>query len=205
MKLTLTLCFFLMTLMAATQTLAAPSRILQCLGQEELELHKSKNTGPVYELNQKLVNQIATIPNLVVSDKNIQTICHHKEYGPSLSLIRLMLIEGGDIFDIKKDAIGHGLAIGQLASFVEQAPHIMFNYLSQIQALMPSAHCLTDELPEVQFFYDRYKYLEGDLNGKQLMKDTKRLDKIFKGLNRIDLIIKRCNDRAAKAAKSSKK
>ncbi len=198
MKLTLTLCFFLIL---ATKTMAAPSRILQCLGQEELMLHKTKNTGPVYNLNQTLVNQIATIPNLVVSDRDIKIICENKDYGPSLSLIRLMLLEGRSIFSIKKDAVGHGLAIGQLGTFVEQSPHIMFNYLNEVQALMPTAHCLTDEIPEVQFFYDRYMFLEEDLNGRQLLKDKKRLNAIFKKINHLDRIIKNCKARAAKQKK----
>lgn len=200
MKLTLTLCFFLIM---TAKIMAAPSRILKCLAQEELQLHKSKNTGPVYNLNQTLINQIATIPDLIVSDDKIEVICHHKDFGPSLSLIRLMLLEGRKIFSIKKEAVGHGLAIGQLGTFVEQSPHIMFNYLSEVQALMPTAHCLTDEVPAVQFFYDRYKYLESDLKGEQLIKDKERLNDIFINLNHLDKIIKRC--KAKKEAKEKAK
>lgn len=201
MKLTLTLCFFLVTLITPLTIQAAPSPILKCLGKEELMLHKTKNTGPVYYLNQTLVNHIATIPNLEVSAKNVRIVCHHPEFGPSLSLIRLILLDGGKIFNIKKDAVGHGLAVGQLGSFIEQAPHIMFNYLSEIQALMPTATCLTEEIPEVQYFYDRYKYLEGDLSGNQLMSDKLKIDRLFRGLNHIDRMIKRCKARANKKNK----
>lgn len=198
MKLTLILCFFFATLFAPTHILAVPSPILRCLAKEELMLHKSKNTGPVYYLNQTLVNHIATIPNLEVSAKTVKIVCHHPDYGPSLSLIHLMLLGGRHIFNIKKDSVGHGLAVGQLQALIEKAPHIMFNYLNKIQAIMPTAHCLTKEIPEVQFFYDRYKYLEGDLNGKQLIKDKVRLNRIFKKINHIHLMINHCKSRANK-------
>ena len=123
MKLTLTLCFFLLFSKLA---LAVPSPILACLAQEELNLHKSKNTGPVYNLNQTLVNQIATIPNLKLSRENLDLVCSNKLYGPSLSLLRLIILEGKKIFSIKKGSAGHGLAMGQLGTFVETSPHIMF-------------------------------------------------------------------------------
>ena len=188
MKLTLTLCFFFLSLKA----FCAPSEILVCLGDEELKLHKSKNMGPIYNLNQTLVNQIATIPNLVVSRKNTLEICHNKDFGPSLSLLRLILLKGGSIFNIKKNVAGHGLAVGQLGTFVESAPHIMFNYLNEIQALMPYAYCLSNEVPEVQYFYDRYKYLEEDLNGGQLLKDKKKVKAIFKKIKNLDKVIENC-------------
>ena len=202
MKLTLTLCFFLLFSKLA---LAVPSPILACLAQEELNLHKSKNTGPVYNLNQTLVNQIATIPNLKLSRENLDLVCSNKLYGPSLSLLRLIILEGKKIFSIKKGSAGHGLAMGQLGTFVETSPHIMFDYLNEIQALMPYAHCLTDEIPEVKYFYDRYKYLEQDLNGYQLIQDKNKIDRIFIGLSKMDQILKSCKARAKKLAEEEEK
>jgi hypothetical protein len=193
MKLTLTLCFFFVI---SAKVIAAPSPILVCLAQEELALHKSKNHGPVYNLNQTLVNQIAMIPKLIVSQENINRICHNKKYGPSLSLLRLILINDGNIFTIKKDSAGHGLAVGQLGSFIESAPHIMFDYLNEIQALMPYAQCLKDEIPEVQYFYDRYKYLEEDLSGNQLIQNKDKLNAIFKKLNQLEEVIDNCRKKA---------
>ena len=68
----------------------------------------------------------------------------------------------------------------------------MFNYLNEIQALMPYAYCLSNEVPEVQYFYDRYKYLEEDLNGGQLLKDKKKVKAIFKKIKNLDKVIENC-------------
>ncbi len=183
---------------------SAPSEILTCLGKEELQLHKSKNTGPVYNLNQTLVNQIATIPNLVISAENTREVCQNKDFGPSLALLRLILLEGGSLFTIKKNVVGHGLAVGQLGTFIESAPHIMFNYLNEVQALMPYAYCLTNEVPEVQYFYDRYKYLEEDLNSPQLLKDKSKVNGIFKKIKNLDKIIKSCKKTAEALEKKAR-
>ncbi|MBC97271.1 MAG: hypothetical protein CME63_05945 [Halobacteriovoraceae bacterium] len=197
MKLTLTLCFFLLLSFSALH--AAPSPILICLGQEELQLHKTKNKGPVYNLNQTLINKLATIPNIIVSKKHTEMICNNKDYGPSISLLRLILLEGKSLFKIKKNVAGHGLAVGQLGNFIESAPHIMFDYLNEVQGLMPTAYCLTTHIPEVQFFYDRYKYLEEDLSGFQLIEDKNRLDQIFKKMKRVDIIMDQCKKKKSKA------
>ena len=75
----------------------------------------------------------------------------------------------------------------------------MFDYLNEVQGLMPTAYCLTTHIPEVQFFYDRYKYLEEDLSGFQLIEDKNRLDQIFKKMKRVDIIMDQCKKKKSKA------
>ena len=52
-----------------------PNPLLVCLGKEELKIHKSKIEGPIYKLNQELINQLARANNVSVRMDVIREVC----------------------------------------------------------------------------------------------------------------------------------
>lgn len=190
MKLTLLLCFF--SSIIFTSAHAKVGALMKCLGHEEYRLHKTKTTGPIYNLNQTFINEISTIPNIILTENHFNEVCHSTEFGPSVALLRLMLTEGRSAFGLEKVEDGMALAQGQLNTLIDSAPHLFFKYLNQIEASLPHAHCLTQNIPEVKFYYERYQFLESEVSGQSLMKNKNKIKKIFRKLKGLDRMISQC-------------
>ena len=77
-------------------------QLLACLGQEEGRIHQGKITGPVYELNQLFVNELAMIKIPLVRSKYIKQICSAQDFSPAVTFLKLLLIKGMDIFELPK-------------------------------------------------------------------------------------------------------
>ncbi|MCF8059503.1 MAG: hypothetical protein K9K67_09415, partial [Bacteriovoracaceae bacterium] len=166
-------------------------------GQEELKIHRSKSTGPAYYLNQVFINELATIYGLTLKPKVLADVCQKGLFSPSVNLLRILLLDGRDAFEIPKEAnLGGaaGLATSSLESFIEEAPHLFFNYLSKLQAMAPNAPCLEKEIPEIAYFMERYKWLEDMVGTRKLITDKEKINAIFRKLLRFDDIIKNCKN-----------
>lgn len=190
MKLTLTLCLLMSFI--PSSLFGKASELLKCLGREEYRLHKNKIRGPIYNLNQTFINELSMIPNIVLDAQKRTQVCHSREYGPSVSLLRLMLTKGRQFFHLEKTASGQSLGKKQLDDLLSRSPHIFFKYLNQIEAGLPHAHCLIQSIPEVQYFYDRYKFLEAEISSTNLISEKDKIKKIFAKLKNLDQIAKKC-------------
>ena len=85
---------------------AQASTVLKCLGREELQLHRKRDIGPRYTLNQVFLNKLSS--NAIdIKKKYSDQICSTKSKRPSLILLKILLLKQIDIFDIKinKDRI----------------------------------------------------------------------------------------------------
>ena len=57
---------------------AVENELLKCLGAEEKRMHLTKDLGPVYDLNQKLIAEMIQIPNAQINSADTKDICTHK-------------------------------------------------------------------------------------------------------------------------------
>lgn len=170
--------------------------ILVCLGQEEKYFHDKKITGPRYNLNQIFINDLAAIKDVRLGPKFLERICRSGSQNVSLSLLMGLLIEretlfilnmqqdeSVSIFEMRKSAID---------VLLNDSPHIFFRYIAELQSQTPFPHCLTSKIPDLKYFTEKLKYLEGDIPIEQIINDKRRFRSIFEKLKDYETIYKEC-------------
>lgn len=170
--------------------------ILTCLGQEELKLHKNHQLGPVYILNQTLINELAAIGQVPIKKKYLQDICEAKRLPISVRLIESILIERDNMFITERqpDETEHFLKmrLSNLDTLINETPHILYRYLAALQAQTPYPHCLNEKIPHLKEFTHRMRHLEEDFPIEKLMSDKKVLRSIFSRLRNYSTILQEC-------------
>ena len=176
-------------------SIAAPlNPLIECLGKEELKLHKSKKTGPVYKLNQLFLNDLVSAGDISLKEKYFKRVCINPKFTPSVDLMREILISD-DIFILSKEVINVSIRNFQLSTIEEikrVIPHIFFSYLSSLQAQTATPNCLTKYIPELKYFQDQFKYLESELETSPLLNEKKKILNIFDALTRFPEIKRKC-------------
>ena len=171
------------------------NKLILCLAKEEEVIHQGKSTGPIYKLNQTLVNKLIIASDLHVKDFYVDKICESKIYSPSLKLLHFLLTEGISIFNKgtsndPQDPFVFQLQVGK--ELAQEAPDIFFRFLSGLQSVTPLPKCLETEIPELQEFYDRAKYLRGDVSEDQVFKEENLINRLFAKLANFNHYFKRC-------------
>lgn len=170
--------------------------ILVCLGQEELFFHENKITGPLYNLNQIFINELSAIKNVRVTEIDLDTICQSGRGNVSLSLLMSLLLQREKLFSIKKenDETEHFFEMRKntIQVLLDDSPHIFFRYIAELQSQTPYPHCLTTKIPELKYFIEQLKYLEGDIPIGDLMKDKLQIRSIFSKLKKYQQIYQEC-------------
>ena len=182
---------------------AGQSPLLKCLGEEENKIHKHKENGPVYRLNQILINELIEGLSVEVKDPFMQEICGEGVSSPSIQLIKLLLLDGELIFEKghSENIINQGAGA---KSLLDQAPRFFFSYLADLQSTTPKSGCLEENIPEVKFFLERFKHLEAEISRSQLLDDKDKLESIFLKLQDFDGIVGRCLKKSTAAEKDHK-
>ena len=177
------------------------------MAKEEEVIHQGKSTGPIYKLNQTLVNKLIVANDLHVKDLYLNQICESKIYSPSLKLLHFLLTDGVKIFnkgksDDPQDPFVFQLQVGR--ELAQEAPDIFFRFLSSLQSVTPLAKCLETEIPELQEFYDRAKYLRGDVSEEQVFKEENLINRLFGKLANFNHYFNRCEALKAEQEKKRK-
>lgn len=180
------------------------SPLLVCLGKEEKNFHLSKKQGPIYELNQKLISEIIQIPSVQLEPKDLFQICE-KSVSPSIKLLSLTLSRGEDLFKISEDAPESQrlIARGMIKDFVEISREIFLNFVSSIQTMAPTPHCIEEEIPELKKLFSDLKYLQDEVEVRKLF-EVKEIQ-IFEKLQSYQEVFQRCLARTKKKLKSGSK
>ncbi len=175
---------------------ALASGVLKCLGAEELMLHKQKSTGPVYKLNQEFINEFSSWGRINIDQKKLLDICESKSFPPSVNLLRHFLLDRKNIFTLEKSNQENkallALQRSLINSFIAKVPKFLFQYLSNLQSLTNDPKCLSQQVPEIAFYMNKFKYLEEEIGGENLINDKDKIKEIFKKIRRFDKIIKEC-------------
>lgn len=183
-----------------TEIYAIQNPLLQCLAKEESLLHKEKNMGPLYHLNQEFINELASSNDITLKKNFIEEICQTKTYSPSVALLRLLLLKESSIYDLSLSEVDlkmRPFKMGYINEFQKQTPRLFIQYISGLQSEMATADCLVKAIPELDFFTERLKYLEEEMSTHEVLGDKKRIELIFKKLANIKSIQKNCEKIAA--------
>jgi len=190
--------FFMLSFILSLQCsdiYAAPNLLLQCLAKEESNLHKEKSQGALYRLNQDFLNELASSNDITLKKNFVDEISLSKKHSPSVGLLRLLLLKESDIYDLSLSEVESSMRSFKMAyinEFQKQVPRLFVQYVSGLQAEMPTADCLQKAIPELNFFNERLKYLEEEVSIHEVMKDKKKIEKIFMKLENINLIRSGC-------------
>lgn len=177
-----------------TTPILARTTIIECLGKEELILHKNKSTGPLYKLNQFFINEVSTLQSLSLKNNYFQNICGAKiTTSPSLGLLYFGLTDGMNIFEpVDPEIPSHRFIVAEMERMIESLPAIFFEYLSQIQAQAPSAKCLKTQIPELSTLIYEYRYIGEDIDKKWIGTKKKEVTKVFSKLHDLKNIFDIC-------------
>lgn len=195
------LVIFLFTLISA-QAYGAQGDILKCLGDEEKRFHLKKETGPIYDLNQRLISELVQIPKIQLKREDYLKVCAGNNFSESWKLLELTLKKGKDIFLVPSSIRGmqRGMALGMIDDYIEASKEILLTFISQIQAQSPTVTCLKEEVPELDKFFYEIKYLQEDVDIRQIFEGKEEI--IVEKLKNYPLAFEKCRARLKKKAKS---
>ena len=173
-------------------------QILKCLGEEEKRFHLKKETGPIYDLNQRMIAELVQIPRVELDDVDYLSTCTGKRFSESWKLLELSIKKGKEIFIIPDSVTGlqREMAKGMVDDYVEATREILLTFISQIQTIAPTPNCLKEEIPELDNFFNEVKYLQEDVDLKQIFKGKDQ--KIFDKLKNYPLAFEKCRARLKK-------
>lgn len=181
---------------------ARDRQILRCLGEEERRFHLKKETGPVYDLNQRLIAEMVQIPHVEINNDDYRTICSGQKFSESWKLLELSILKGRGLFVMSDKVAGmqKDMALGMVDDYVETTREILLTFISQIQTLSPTPNCLKEEIPTLDNFFVEIKYLQEDVDMKTIFKGKDK--KIFEELKNYPLAFNKCRARLKKKPKS---
>lgn len=182
--------FFLLTLLPLS-LLAKERQILKCLGTEEKRFHLKKESGPLYDLNQKLIGEMVQIPKAELTREDYLAICSGKNFSESWKLLELSIKKGRRLFVISPGS-GQDMAIaeGMISDYVESTREILLSFIAQIQAQSPTPNCLKENIPQLDKFFTDVKYLQEEMDLKDVFHGTDQ--KIFEKLKNYPLAFEKC-------------
>lgn len=180
-------------------------QLIKCLGEEEKKFHLKKDTGPLYDLNQRLISEMVQIPKAELDLEYFKEICDKQSPSPSLKLLELSIRIGKEVFEVPPEVHGRErqMAQGMIDDYLESTKEIFLQFMTQIQTQAPSASCLKEEIPQIDAFFTDIKYLQEDVDMKKIFKG--RDIKIFKKLVGYPQAFERCRARIKKKLKSESK
>ena len=154
---------------------------MSCLGREELGIHRIRDGGPVYHLNQFFVNKLVYGKKIFLRGEYQKQICGRRKSSPSIALLKHLLLVGDRIF----------VNPAWVESLLKESPKAFFVFLLKIQEMAPDHQCLEQHLPHYAHFIQRHKHLEEE--GMDFLKEKNKLREIFKVLERPRLLLSKCH------------
>ncbi|MBP5295745.1 MAG: hypothetical protein J6Y94_00230 [Bacteriovoracaceae bacterium] len=171
--------------------------ILCCLAKEEQALNDAHfASGPLYKLNNTLIDEIRNIDGIWPTEEAQIRICHNRDFSPSVALVKELLMQGMNIFttDAKREedlGAPDRLQNATAEALVERTPRIFFDYISALQTQMGLPECLNRKIPDLKKFQDKLRDLESEkVAGKIVIPE--QIEKIFEGLKNLDQYAQEC-------------
>ena len=186
--------FLLLLALLNTNVHGKVSKLMHCLGQEELNYHKNKLHGPNYRLNQSIINLFTSTQNVELNKKLHEEICTTNDSSPSFGILKSTIVQGVNALEFQQRS-GPEAELQQyfMSELKEKIIEIFFDYLNNIQKSIKKPYCLTSQIPELKQFINSYFYLGHIVDQKDFFKNKNLLKKIFNKLSNINKITMKCN------------
>ena len=169
------------------------SKIVLCLANEEQQIHENKIQGPIYRVNQRILNYLVEQNFTNFSNELENSICSSNS--PSSEFILSVLINQNNLF-IPIDKNSNEAEVQkfsqQVKSIIDDVYEIFLFYIAESQKYLNSPHCLTKLFHGYESFLEKEKYLK-ELESQHSNTESLILIKnIIFALSNIDLLAKRC-------------
>lgn len=148
------------------------SPLVKCLAIEEQNFHDQKLTGPMYKLNQDLINLLAIENKLEFTDHITKLVCNSSTQ--AFTFLRNLLLGKNDLFVEPKK----GIPDWEVTFFAQQVEQLIssnyelfLNFVAAVQVEIKSPYCLKKLVPGYSDYLVREKYLK-DIQSQYLNKDS---------------------------------
>lgn len=197
--------FLLLIILLPGAALAQASELMLCLGKEEKAFHAEKDTGPIYDLNQKLIGELITIPGIEAPRDVLRKVCRTSG-SPSQELLVEMLLNptGWGIVTDKTTGLEKNIALELIKDLNQSTPEILLGFLAQLQAAAPDAHCLNRHIPGINTLNNEVKWLQEEVDIVKIAGRRKRLKRILLRMKKSKQIFAKCRAEAQSKSKSKK-
>ena len=147
--------------------------LLECLGKEELVLHKSRAKGAVEQLNQRLVQEVALISDIQLTAQAWASICEHPRHkSSSVALLEAMMdLDPGPFVivgattnaekEVQKNLVGN---------FAKSRGQLILDFMLMVQADVEQPDCLNKHFPTFQLITSKLKSLQEFVSPEDLDK-----------------------------------
>lgn len=153
----------ILCLLAFWNALSSAQTVLPCLGKEELALHKARDLGPNFQINRKLVEEVAGLSDLKLKSQFYNSICGGKsQLGASIKLLEAMIKHGEGIFELPATGNDRVMIVQNnlTRDFLGLRAQLVLDFMEMVQASAPSAHCLEEGFPKYGNILARLKSLQ---------------------------------------------
>jgi hypothetical protein len=179
--------FILLFFIQTTSLLAVSRPHLVCLGQEEVNIHKKKDTGPYYKLNQEMISTMLQLNETIqIKNQYLKEICEASN--TSFKILELIFSHNGDIFI--STAAKNNIQVRSMDKFSidelkARSFKVLINFLTRQQALYTDPHCLKKKVPEILSFYENATYLLSEIGIENTIKTIANKKVFFKNLKNL--------------------
>ncbi len=201
----------LASLLIVRPAASVPINLITCLASEEDSIYKEHNLSAEYKLNQWFIVYFASATKMQLRPEYFQKICGNKSGNKNISraLLKEILTNGPTIFTVnsnENEAIKRLFPIDR-EELSGEVVRLFYQYLTDLQAKAATYDCLEKYIPEITYFSERFKFLESDLDTKNLIskEDLPKVFKIFTALDGIDEIYAKCTKDFAREQKLRRK
>ena len=167
-------------------------KIVRCLAQEEAKFHQKKYTGPMYKLNQQLVNMLAIETQLIFKRDFTEKVCLADS--KALTLHSHLLLDYSEIFITprNKNDWEINLFAKQVDLLISKNYELFLYLVSLVQMEISSPHCLSKLVPNYETYLEKEMYLK-DLKSNYNDKDSLLvIEKILEHFTDIELFKQKC-------------
>lgn len=166
-------------------------KLIACLGQEELIIHKQKLSSALYPFNQEMIGRVLQLYKPKIKDWVVKKTCS-PNYSPSLKLLEFMILQPQNIFHNASFKSAEGIQINSSQNnFLKEAPSLLFEFINLLQKEQDIPGCIMNTVPQLANLFEDYKYLATLVPHQQIFTRS-ILKAIFNSLENIDKILEQC-------------
>ena len=159
---------------------------------EEEYFHKEKIIGPMYKLNQKILNMFAIENSLKIEESFTTEICNTKN--KAFNLLRHIITGNKNIFILPKNQNEWDFIkfANQVDQVISKNYEIFLTYISYIQMEIKNPYCLSKIIPGFNQYMVREKYLKNIDSQYSNKESLGVISKIFIEVEHLDSLKKKC-------------
>lgn len=170
----------------------AKNNVINCLGVEEEKLHKEKDAGIFYRLNQDMLILYVNVSSIPIYKPYVEKICGNS---PSIYLLFYTLFEREKLFDnelIGNDKQQKSRNDSIIKEYLLKAQDLFVNFLGILQLEFKDSHCYKKKYPIIADFLNKFKLLSAQELTKENIWNTKELKIVLNYFKNVKDVIKNC-------------